>query len=246
MSALDLSKGSGRTELVEPGRQRVVQRRRDRLEVAGADDGCGHLLDEQRYAVGALDDLVDDIVGQGDVARSGEHDRARGLGVESVDREHVGPDREVGLRPAREQEHERHGLGALGQCGQHFECRRIGPMGVLAQHHGTTLGADRHGDRFGGGHRLGPLELGRHQGHRVLGRGWQASQFEQERQCGGAVHAVAPERFGQGECFGFGILDSLEFEETADQDHDRCERRRAFDGTARHGDGPVAAQCARR
>ena len=61
----------GRLETVEPAGEQRLDRRRDRLELLGAD--LGHigvqLLDEERVPFGCLNDSRADLVGNPDCAR---------------------------------------------------------------------------------------------------------------------------------------------------------------------------------
>ena len=99
-----------RLQPVEPRHQRVVQRGRDRQRAQGAvqvigvrrlaqrarfEDRLGHLLDEQRHAVGPRGDLVEQRLGQALAAGDARDDRLRRRAREPVQRE-PGDDRMAG------------------------------------------------------------------------------------------------------------------------------------------------------
>ena len=62
--------------------------RRPGCRTTGFEHGLGQLLDEQRYAVGALDNLVDDVVGEAGVAGKPLDQRGAVPSAEPVQRQH--------------------------------------------------------------------------------------------------------------------------------------------------------------
>ena len=141
------------TEPVDPRHQRGLQRRRNRqvlcrliehVVIAGfvqslaLEHRLGQLFDEQRHAVGALDDLIE---------QSGRQFLSAGYMIDQhgplalrqpVERQHgdvrlPGPGR-LKFRTEGDDEKDRQGLQALDGQRQQFERRWIGPMHVLEQH----------------------------------------------------------------------------------------------------------------
>ena len=141
-----------RGEAVEARHQRVVQGRRDRerrqragqlVAVAGIREQArfqhrlGQLLDEQRHAVGARHDLLDDLGRQRLVARD-PCDQIRPLAPAQTahgqrgDVRLAGPGR-LELRPEGDQHQDGQPLDALDHEAQELERRRVDPVHVLVE-----------------------------------------------------------------------------------------------------------------
>ena len=88
----DLRDLARRAEPVEPGGERLLQRRRDRLHaslLAAFEQQSRHFLDEQRHAAAALGDARDHVLRQG-LARRDLADHARDLAaIERRERDHA-------------------------------------------------------------------------------------------------------------------------------------------------------------
>src|SRR5580693_2930072 len=125
-------------ERVEPRRERLLKRRRDRLQAAGLaalEQKAGDLLDEQRHATGALVDPLNDVHGQRMMGREfTDHFRdlraiERGQGDHAVVRPRAPGWAELG--PRRRDDQQRRLRTPLGESLQEIKRGRIGPMQVL-------------------------------------------------------------------------------------------------------------------
>ena len=149
----DLRHLARRRQAIEPRQQRGVQRRRDRQrrhrprhrvviagvrEHAALEHGLGQLLDEQRHAVGALDDLVGDLLGQR-LAAGHVRDHLGALpGRQAVEREqrHVrtaDPGRRE-LRPEGDDHQDRQRGHPLDEQVERLARGRVDPVHVLEHH----------------------------------------------------------------------------------------------------------------
>ncbi len=121
-------------QAVEAGHQRVVQARRH-TGVAGLDDGLGQLLDEERHAVGAGDDGVDDLDGQDGAAAQPLDDRLDAGAAEAVEGEpgdvRVAGQRRLVLGPTGEQQQDGGSGTAIERLLDELERGRVDPVRVL-------------------------------------------------------------------------------------------------------------------
>jgi hypothetical protein len=149
-----------RRQTIEARHQRILHRGRDRqgrdrsgelvavageTQEAGFEDRLGQLFDEQRHAVGLLEDLVEDLPGQQLVAAD-PFDQSRALApVEPVEPQLgdvLPPDPRRGeLGPKAQEHHRRQRPHPLDQQIEQLERRGIGPMQVFVElEHGAGAG----------------------------------------------------------------------------------------------------------
>lgn len=185
-------------ERVEPGHQRVVQRHGN-IEVLPSlrvDDGPGELLGEQRDAVGALGEEIEERRRRGR-RTLGRRVAARALGRDQGDDtaglcrgqalqrqlEVVGTraPRRLKFPPRRAENEQRDRRSLVGEDIQQLRCRRIHPLEVL-EHEDDRLLAGRVGQPATQGGEESPARLGRcHEQRRVTIAGLQAEQLGDHR-----------------------------------------------------------------
>ena len=127
---------------VEPGRERLLKRRRDRLHaarLAALEQKPRDLLDEQRHPAGALAHALDHLLAQR--MASGElADHLRDVGaIEGAERDDAvmgaqAPGR-AEFRPRGRDDEERRLRAALGKSVHQIERGRVGPVQVLEREH---------------------------------------------------------------------------------------------------------------
>ena len=140
----DLGHLAGRPEPVEPGRQRLLQRRRNRLDAtpdfAAFQEKPRHLLDEQRYPARTLGDAIDHVLRQSMLGSDLADHMPHLMSVERHERDCAvmrarTPGR-LELGPCGGEDEERCERAALGNAFQNIDCGRIGPMQILeGKHH---------------------------------------------------------------------------------------------------------------
>jgi hypothetical protein len=150
----DLRHMPHRRQAVEPRQQRVVQTRRDRewrqcavehiaiaflAEQAALQYALGQFLDKQRHAVGAVDDLVDYLIGQRFAAGDLLDQNGPVVPVQAVERQHrhlrlAGP-RRLELGAERQDQQHRQAAGTLDGEVEQLVRSRVDPMRVLENDH---------------------------------------------------------------------------------------------------------------
>jgi hypothetical protein len=152
-----------RGEAVETGHQRILEGRRDGQgreragelaavagidEQAGLEHRLGQLFDEQRHAVGARHDLVQDLVRQRLTARD-SFDHCSALApAEAIERQggdvRVARPRRIELGPVGEHGQHRQGTHPLDEEVEQLQSRRVDPVHVLIQlEHRAVAGETR-------------------------------------------------------------------------------------------------------
>ena len=139
----DLRHLARRAEPVEPRHQRLLQRRRNRLDaaalLAALQQQPRHFLDEQRHAAGAGGDILHHVARQRMAGGKLRHHLLHLAAIErrerdgAVMRAHAPGRTELG--PRRRHDEQRRQRAALGDAAQHVERGRIGPMQILERQH---------------------------------------------------------------------------------------------------------------
>ena len=157
----DLRHVLGRSQPVEPRHQRSMEAGGNEKRRRGGRRGLGsrralvlrlqhcprHLLDEQRYSIGALDNMAADLFRQRPAADDLLDEEARLAGPQPIDRErgHERPPdpRRDELLPERHEQQNPEAIDPFDEPAQRFQARRIGPVGVLEDHQHWTIVRDR-------------------------------------------------------------------------------------------------------
>ena len=141
---------AGRAQPVEPAGQRGLQRGRDlmrpvlrqslrRHRRTGFDNGLGQLLDEQRHAVGPLEDLLDQFGRQAKLAAEPFDELGAGGAAEPVQGQGVdvrpADPRRIEVGPERHQEQDCQPRYLADHAIEQLEAGRIAPVHVLEDRH---------------------------------------------------------------------------------------------------------------